>query len=137
MAEKTADDKSRKQKKTPVVEWIFAAAGLILVIAAIGTTLYRAVTETVSPPILEISVDKIEPATNGYLIEFRITNTGNQTAAGLTIEGTLKKGQETEEMSTITLTYAPANSVRQGGLFFTKNPNEFELQIRPLGYEKP
>ena len=140
MAEEKSESKEenqRRQKETPVWEWIIAAIGLILVVAATGTTLYRAVTEKSTPPILEFSVEAIVPTANGYLVEFRVKNTGNQTAAGLTVEGELKRGEESVETSTATLAYAPANSQREGGLFFTKNPNDFELNIRALGYEKP
>ncbi len=140
MAEETLKNKEEnqgRQRKTPVWEWIIAAIGLILVVSAIGTTLYRAVTEESTPPILEISVDLIVPTANGYLAEFRVKNTGNQTAAALTIEGELKQGEESVETSTASLAYVPANSHREGGLFFTKNPNDFEFQIRVLGYEKP
>ncbi|MDQ3088505.1 MAG: TIGR02588 family protein [Acidobacteriota bacterium] len=138
MAEEKEKKENRgRQKETPVWEWIIAAVGLILVVAALGTTLYRAVTEESTPPILEISVKAIVPTSNGYLVEFRVKNTGNQTAAALTIEGELKRGAESVETSTASLAYAPANSQREGGLFFTKNPNEFELNIRALGYEKP
>ncbi len=135
--EKEKKENQERQKETPVWEWIIAAVGLILVVAALGTTLYRAVTEESTPPILEISVKAIVPTSNGYLVEFRVKNTGNQTAAALTIEGELKRGAESVETSTASLAYAPANSQREGGLFFTKNPNEFELKIRALGYEKP
>ncbi len=135
--EKEKKENQERQKETPVWEWIIAAVGLILVVAALGTTLYRAVTEESTPPILEISVKAIVPTSNGYLVEFRVKNTGNQTAAALTIEGELKRGAESVETSTASLAYAPANSQREGGLFFTKNPNEFELNIRALGYEKP
>lgn len=135
--EKDKKENRGRQKKTPIWEWIIAVVGLILVVGAIGTTLYRAVTEESTPPILEISVEAIVPNSNGYLIEFRVKNTGNQTAAALTIEGELKRGEESVETSTATLTYVPSNSGREGGLFFTKNPNEFELNIRTLGYEKP
>lgn len=136
MAEKKSANRKR-QKETPVSEWIIAAVGLILVVAAIGTTLYRAITEESTPPNLEVSVEKIVPAVNGFLVEFQVSNTGNQTAAGLIIEGQLKKGDESVETSTATLTYAPANSIRHGGMYFTKNPNEFDLQLRAMGYEKP
>jgi uncharacterized protein (TIGR02588 family) len=140
MAEEKSENKEENQvrrKETPVWEWIVAAVGLIFVIATLGTTLYRAITEESTPPILEISVEAIVPTNNGYLVEFRVKNTGNQTAAALTIEGELKRGEESVETSTASLAYAPANSRREGGLFFTKNPNEFELNIRALGYEKP
>lgn len=136
MTKKKSENEIRNETP-PVWEWVIAAVGLILVVAALGTTLYRAVTEESTSPILDVSVDSIEPTANGYLVEFRVRNTSNQTAAALTIEAQLKKGGESVETSTATLTYAPANSVRQGGLYFTKNPNEFELQIRALGYEKP
>ena len=143
MVEENAEDKKYNQgqpKETPVWEWIIAAVGFILVVAALGTTLYRAVIEESTPPILEISVEAIVPTANGYLVNFSVKNNGNQTAAGLTVEGELKtdaEGAESVETSSATLAYAPANSRREGGLFFSKNPNEYKLEIRAKGYEKP
>jgi len=141
MTEKSENKETRERpKKTPVWEWIIAAVGLILVVAALGTTLYRAVIEESTPPILEISVEAIVPTANGYLVNFSVKNNGNQTAAGLTVEGELKtdaEGAESVETISATLAYAPANSRREGGLFFSKNPNEYRLEIRAKGYEKP
>jgi len=141
MTEKSENKETRERpKKTPVWEWIIAAVGFILVVAALGTTLYRAVIEESTPPILEISVEAIVPTANGYLVNFSVKNNGNQTAAGLTVEGELKtdaEGAESVETSSATLAYAPANSRREGGLFFSKNPNEYKLEIRAKGYEKP
>lgn len=125
------------QKKPPVWEWIIAAIGLILVVGAIGTMFYRAMTEESTPPMLAFSVVSIEPVDSGFLVSFSVANSGSQTAAGLTVEGVLKSGEENAETSTATLTYAPANSIRHGGFFFSKNPNYHVLQIRALGYEKP
>ena len=141
MTEKSENRETRERpKKTPVWEWIIAAVGFILVVAALGTTLYRAVIEESTPPILEISVEAIVPTANGYLVNFSVKNNGNQTAAGLTVEGELKtdaEGAESVETISATLAYAPANSRREGGLFFSKNPNEYRLEIRAKGYEKP
>ncbi len=143
MAEVKSENKedkkeNRKQSDTTTVwEWLTAAAGLILVSAAIGSTLYRAATEESTPPKLEISVDSIAPNGDGYLVKFTVKNTGNQTAAALIVEGELKNGAESIETSTATLAYAPSNSERRGGLFFTQNPNQFNLQIRAAGYEEP
>ncbi len=135
--EENKEENQERHTKTPVWEWLVAAVGLILVIGSIGLTLYRAVIEKTTPPILEFSVDSIQPTANGYLVKFQVRNTGNQTAAALTIEGELKNGEESAETSTATLAYAPANSVRRGGLFFTKNPQNVDLQIRATGYEEP
>ncbi|MGI8409611.1 MAG: hypothetical protein ACR2M8_07010 [Pyrinomonadaceae bacterium] len=126
-----------RQKNVPVGEWIVAVVGLILVIGSISLTLYRALTEESTPPVISITVDSILPAENGFLVRFSVQNTGNQTAADLNIEGVLKNGEEIAETSAMTLTYAPAHSMREGGLFFTKNPNELDLQIRSTGYSVP
>lgn len=136
MAEKTTSS-DRENTKPPVWEWILAALGVVLVGAAIGSTLFRAVTHEASPPSFEISVDSITPSVNGFVVAFRVKNTGSQTAASLNIEADLMKGAEKVETSAATLAYAPANSERRGGLFFTKDPRAFELQIRALGYERP
>ncbi|MFN2413136.1 MAG: hypothetical protein ABR535_08825 [Pyrinomonadaceae bacterium] len=139
MAEAKSENKKAETREHPVPfwEWIIAAFGLLLVLGAIGTTLYRAAFEESTPPILEFIVDEIQPTAKGYLVRFRVKNTGSQTAAGLAIEGSLRRGEESVETSTASLTYAPANSQREGGLFFTKNPSEFDLLIRATGYEKP
>lgn len=126
-----------KDIKPPVWEWILAALGVVIVAGVIGSTLYRAMTQETLPPSFEVSVDSINAVSSGFIVAFRVRNSGTQTAAALTIEGSLIKGAESVETSTATLTYAPGNSERQGGLFFTKDPGAFELKIRALGYEKP
>ena len=35
------------------------------------------------------------------------------------------------------LDYLPPHSKRRGGLFFTRDPRQFELQARAFGYEEP
>jgi len=137
MAEEKSENQKDNQgrpKVTPVWEWIIAAVGLILVVVAIGTTVYRAMTEESTPPKLEVVIDSISPNGDGYLVRFTVKNTGNQTAAAVAVEGKLKDESET---GTATLTYVPSNSERRGGIFFTKNPQQFDLQIRVTGYEEP
>ncbi|MCY7346126.1 MAG: hypothetical protein LH614_07870 [Pyrinomonadaceae bacterium] len=140
MTEKKSEDKKdapKKSRKTPFWELVIAAAGLFLVVVATGTTLYRAMTEETTPPQIKVSFASSEPSGDGYLVKFRVVNSGNQTAAAVTIEGELKNGTESVETSSATLTYAPANSERRGGLYFSKNPQQFDLQIRATGYEEP
>ncbi len=137
MAEKKSEAEDQKLA-TPVWEWIIAAAGFVLVVSAIGFTLYRAATEEKMPPQLSVTHDAPVPNGDGYLVKFRVTNSGNQTAAAVTIEGELKSEDGTAETGTATLVYAPANSERSGGLYFTKNPQPpATLKVRVTGYEEP
>ncbi len=139
MAKEKSEEKTENQhpSTTTFWEWIVAAVGLCLIVTAIGTTLYNAWTAHDKPPQLEVSVDSITPNGKNYLVKFLVKNTGGQTAAAVTIEGELKNGAETAETASATLTYAPSHSERGGGLYFTKNPAQFDLQIRVTGYEEP
>lgn len=141
MSEKESELKKEIQetaKATPFWEWLIAAAGFILVVGAIGFTLYRAMSEDKTPPKLTIKYDAPVPSGDGWLVKFRVTNTGNQTAAAVTVEGELKSEDGGTETGTATLVYSPANSERGGGLYFTKNPQPpSALKIRVTGYEEP
>ena len=140
MAEKKkkSENSEEEQEKPPsLLEWIFAALGLVVVLSAVGFLIYRGATKGDAPPVLKIEVESIAQKGDNYLVNFRVSNTGETTAADLTIEGVLKNGEKTEETSDLTMTYVPAQSMRRGGLFFTKNPHEFELRIRAKGYEQP
>lgn len=133
---KKTDSRGRPQE-TPIWEWIIAAVGLILVVGAVGSMFHRAITEDATPPQLEVSIESVEPNGKGFLVKFRVVNAGSQTAASAAIEGELKNGAETAETSSAALAYVPAHSERRGGLYFTKNPQQFDLQIRATGYEEP
>ena len=123
--------------ESSLLEWITAVIGLLLVSSAIGFLIYRGATKGDTPPAIKIEVESVAQVGESYLVNFRVLNTGDSTAAALTIEGELKNGEKPEETSDISLTYVPAHSERRGGLIFTKNPNDYQLQIRAKGYEQP
>ncbi len=133
--EKTEKDK--RHGKPPISEWIVAAVGCVLVAGAIGFMVYEAATQENLPPNFIFKINSTTQSANGYLVKFELENTGDETAGDVAVEGTLSRGEENIEQSSVTLDYAPSHSKREGGLFFTKNPNEFELKIRVTGYEKP
>jgi uncharacterized protein (TIGR02588 family) len=144
MAEKEKEkNSSPKEKKvlhpgeSSPLEWVTAAIGILLVSGVIGFLLYRGATKGDTPPTIKIQIESVKPTGESYLVNFRAINTGDTTAAAVTIEGELKNGEKSEETSDISLTYVPAHSERRGGLIFTKNPNDYQLQIRAKGYEQP
>jgi uncharacterized protein (TIGR02588 family) len=69
--------------------------------------------------------------------QFRHSGGGN-TAADLQVEGTLMdRAGNIIETSETTIAYLPPHSTQEGGLFFTENPRQYNLQLRPKGYEVP
>ncbi len=67
--------------ETPLLEWIVAAVGLVLVLSTIGFTFYRALRETATPPAVTVTVETIVAQDEGYLVTFRALNRGEGTAA--------------------------------------------------------
>jgi uncharacterized protein (TIGR02588 family) len=123
--------------ETPLLEWIVAAVGLVLVVSTIGFTFYRAWRETETPPAVTVTVETIVAQDAGYLVTFRALNEGEGTAAAVTVEGVLLQNGEEIELSTASLDFVPSRSERQGGLFFTEDPEQYELQLRATGYADP
>jgi uncharacterized protein (TIGR02588 family) len=126
-----------KIKDAPLWMWGIAFLGLALVLGSIAFLLYEAATGDSSPPDVTVRVDSILLTRNGFLVKFRAINEGGSTAEGLTVEGELRNGTESVEVSNTTIEYVPSHSEREGGLFFTVDPRRYELQLRAKGYEKP
>ena len=117
--------------------WSIAFLGLALAAGSIIFMIYEAAAGDSSPPNVTILLDSISPAGNGFLVQFKAVNDGGTTAQGLTVEGELRNGTQSVEMSNTTVEHLPSHSEREGGLFFTSDPRQFELRLRPKGYEKP
>ena len=134
---RSASQKQQEQNAIPIWEWIVAAVGFMLVAAVIGFLLYEAIVGNRLPPDVKLSVDSVIQTGNGYLAKITAINEGGTTAAGVVIEGELRKGTEPIERSWTTIDYLPPLSKQSGGLFFTRDPRQFELQVRPHGYAEP
>lgn len=122
---------------TSRLEWVLAAFGALLVLGAVGHLLYEALAEPATPPDVRVEVVGVRPVGGGYLAEFRAENRGRSTAARLSVEGTLRQGATTVETASATLDYLPAEGSRRGGLFFSRDPRAYALDVRAVGYERP
>lgn len=132
-----AHDDLRASSDIPLLEWIIGGAGFLLITGVIAFLLFHAITGIDSPPDVNVSVVSIRQNRSGYLVTVKARNYGGSTAEGLVIEGELKQGSRVLERSHTTVDYSPPGSEKQAGLFFTRDPRQFDLQIRPLGYEDP
>lgn len=135
--EKKDSESSKDRSQAPALEWLAAAIGLSLVLASIGFLLYSAIIKQDTPPDLNVVADAVTKTEKGYLVKISLENKGGSNASQITVEGKLKKGGEDMETSSVTFAYAPSHSKKEGGLIFAKNPQEFQMELRALGYENP
>ena len=134
---KKITDRRKKKSSPSTLEWLTAAAGLLLVVAALVFTVYRAVTAKDTPPDLNVKIESVTPVSAGYLVKFHVANSGEETAAAVSLEGTLKNGETVEESGTVTIDYVPSHSEREGGILFEKNPQNYQMEIRADGFANP
>lgn len=121
-----------------IYEWIAAAAGCTLVLLVIGFMVYEAATLSDHPvPRLAVRLDTVIAYPGGYIAEFRATNSGDATAAGVVIEGRIRDDTVLVERSEATINFVPAHSWRGGGLLFKNDPRRHTLEIRAVGFERP
>ena len=132
-----AEHKNGRSNTTPALEWMIGALGLILVLGTIGFLIYHALKDKNTPPDLSVQTDAVIKIENGYFVKFSVYNKGDDNAADVVVEAKIKQNGEDLETSSVTIDYAPSDSKREGGLFFTKNPGEGIFEIRALGYTKP
>jgi uncharacterized protein (TIGR02588 family) len=134
---RSGSQKQQEENAIPIWEWIVAAIGFMLVASVIGFLLYEAIGGNRLPPDVKLSVDSVIQTRNGYLAKITAVNEGGMTAAGVVIEGELSRDAVPVERSWTTIDYLPPRSEQRGGLFFTQDPRQFDLQVRPFGYVEP
>jgi uncharacterized protein (TIGR02588 family) len=134
---RSGSQKHQESEAIPIWEWIVAAVGFILVAGVTGFLLFEALSGNRLPPDVKLSVASVIQTRNGYLVRINAVNQGGMTAEGVIVEAELRNGIEPLERSRTTIDYLPPRSEKRLGLFFTRDPGQFELQLRSLGYEEP
>jgi uncharacterized protein (TIGR02588 family) len=117
--------------------WAGGALGALVVGATLGFLGWSALTDAGRPPDLALELGS--PVANGaaWHAPFVAVNRGDRTAAAVKVLGELKLDGRVVETSEADLDYVPARSRREGGLFFSRDPADFELTLRATGYAAP
>lgn len=121
----------------PLIEWLAAGLGLVLVAGTVGFMAWRALTSEASFPAISLQVESVQRSGDGYLVVVTALNTGEATAADVKVEGTLENSSGIVETSETRFDYLPPGSKRKGGLFFGRDPASLKLRLRPHGYKAP
>jgi uncharacterized protein (TIGR02588 family) len=131
------DHSSGVSGHTPVLEWIASAVGLLLILFVLGFIGWQALNDPHSPPTISVEATNISPVPGGYRILFQARNAGGAAAAQVRIEGTLSGSGQEPQTSSVIIDYIPGHSTREGGLFFTQNPQAGNLVLRASGFADP
>jgi uncharacterized protein (TIGR02588 family) len=119
-------------------EWAIASVGAVAILSLIAFFIFQGMVEEKAPADVVIQQQPVVQVQGGYLVPIQMRNLGGNTAEGLEVEGTLKgRAGTTIETSETTIEYLPPYSKKEGGLFFTKDPRQYNLELRPKGYEVP
>lgn len=121
----------------PPLEWAAALVGCVLVGGALAMMVWLGISRGDVPPDIAVRVETVAPVSGGYRVTIRAENTGGTTAADVAVEGELRSASGVAETSSMSFKYLAPNSVRRGGLFFEKDPRNFDLKLRAKGYEAP
>ena len=125
------------------VEWIVFAVGLVLVLSALGYLAYEGATMGNDPPSIEVRLGTPEQRTHNFIVPVTVTNHGDETAEGITVEVTLENagggdsGAGEPVRGELTIAFLPRRATREGWVAFQQDPRAARLTARVLGYEKP
>jgi uncharacterized protein (TIGR02588 family) len=123
---------ARAKTKSPLLEWIASAVGLLLILGVAAVIARDAFNGSADmAPDIEIVVRDQQQHSGRWLVRFEAHNRSPVTAAQVTVEGTSSDG----EVSTAVIDYIPGRSIRGGGLIFSRDPNG--VRLRALGYQDP
>ncbi|MCA1564310.1 MAG: hypothetical protein LC803_01375 [Acidobacteria bacterium] len=120
------------------VEWIVFAVGLALVLSALVYLVYDGATMGSDPPSIEVRLGSPEARAHNFIVPVTVTNHGDETAEGVTIEVSMESsGGGEPARGELTIAFLPRRATREGFVTFQQDPRAARLTARVLGYEKP
>jgi uncharacterized protein (TIGR02588 family) len=136
MTGKKKSERPRVRKN--LLEWVVFGVSLVLVAGVVGHLVYEGVRMEGRPP--EVLVRTGEPVERGgaFVVPVTLTNTGDQTAEGVSVEVVLEGADGAEgERGEFAVAFLPRGATREGWVTFTTDPQLGRLRPRVKGYEKP
>lgn len=122
---------------TPTWERVVGMVGFIFLCVGVIYLSWSAWTDKKLPPDIAINITEINQISNGFLVQIAVVNNGSSAVSILQVEGQLTDADGETQISTAELDYLASESVAHAGLFFTSNPDEGKLILRPLGFQPP
>lgn len=124
-------------ERTPILEWVMAALGLVLVLGAIGFLTWEGLHTDDRSPVLSARTRGVTPTPHGYVVDVEVRNESHVTASAVEVEGVLATGAGAEEEVALTFDYVPGLGRRQGSMTFRQDPRGRPLTLQVKGQVDP
>ena len=131
------DDQTFRASRTPLLEWLFAAIGCLIVCGAVGFLIYQMLRENGPEQVIEIRELRRERVPGGFRVDVEVENVGYETAADLQLTAEHARSDQPPETAEVVMDYLPARSTRQAGFFFSGVPHEADVQFQAGGFNQP
>ena len=125
------------EEAPPFWEWVMAGIGLLLLIASLTYFGYHALVEETQTPEPLVEVWGVEKQGDRFVVLLRATNRSRSAAADVKVEASLERDGQVVEQGETEFQYLPGESSREGGLFFSRNPAEFEVKVKAKSFRQP
>lgn len=117
-------------------EWLAAALGALVFIGLVGYFGREALREDSDAPDIAVQVDSISRASAGWIAHLKATNSGGA-ATSVRIVGELTHNDTIVETSDVTLDLIGRSSSQSAGLYFSRDPAQHVLRVRPVSFVTP
>jgi uncharacterized protein (TIGR02588 family) len=120
-------------------EWAAAIIGAGILAGIVGFLFVEEFQRDAAYADMVVTAGEIRPAAGQpYRVPIFVENVGDLTGAGVMVRGVLRdsNGSVVEE-SAVTFDFVAQHAKTAGGLFFTRNPSDYRLELRAEGYTDP
>lgn len=127
-----------KSPRAPLLEWITASIGLVLLLGVVGVILADALGRGhEAPPEIVVEPLAIRPVGAGWIVEFEARNIGRAPAAEVQVTGRLSADKGEPERRSASIDYLPGGGAAKGGLLFRSDPATAGVELLAEGYRQP
>ena len=131
-------DASRSDGRS-IAEWTTLGISLAILLTVVGLVTYLYVRNDDQPATITVStsLDEIRQDGGIYYLPVDVMNEGDETAEAVQIQAELDTGSGVPETAQLSIQFLAGGEKVQGTIIFSNNPEQGELSIRPVSYNKP
>lgn len=134
----TADAKPQRPTGRKVAEWVTLGASVALVLAVAGYLFREAMRDhpAAVPVTVRVLADEAREVDGRFVVPVEVTNRGERTLKGLTIQVTIRGGAPGgREPADVTLDYLGEKARGRVYLYLDQHPRDLGVEARAYRYE--